>query len=125
MMAAAKKTRIREIRKQRKLSGHKVAEMLGVTPGAYYKYERGEQSLNEEVLQRLSGIFEVSVDYILGLTDDPGGHFQKEDVNVKEIFESGQGQYHWDGIPLGEKELKAAKEVMEYVLWKKIRGRDN
>jgi transcriptional regulator with XRE-family HTH domain len=124
MMATSKGTRLREIRKSRGISGNKIAEKLGVTPQSYYRYERGEQSLNEDILQRLSVILDCSVDYILGLTDEPGGHFSRDDVNVKELFDSENSQFHWDGIPLGEKELKAAKEVIEYVLWKKIRGKE-
>lgn len=122
-MAVAKKNRLREIRKAKGMSGHRVAEMLGVTPGSYYRYERGEQALSEDILERLTKIFHVSTDYILGLSDDPGGHYRSDNVNIKEFLNEPDLKFHWDGIPLGEEELKAAKEVLEYILWKKIRGK--
>ena len=115
--------RLREIRKQKKISGHQVAEYLGIAPGAYYKYERGERSLSLETAEKLARLFDCSVDYLVGLTDDPGGHFHKDKVNIKELLKEEDIQFHWDGIPLGEKELKATLEVLEYFLWKKIRGK--
>jgi HTH-type transcriptional regulator, competence development regulator len=123
-MMTTRENRLKKLRKHKGISGVEIAERLGVTPQHYYRYERGEQRLNEDTIEQLARIFNVSADYILGLTDEPGGHYQRNDVNVKELFDSGNGQFHWDGIPLGEKELKAAKEVIEYVLWKKIRGKE-
>ncbi|MGC4441907.1 helix-turn-helix transcriptional regulator, partial [Streptococcus suis] len=38
---------------------------------AYAKIERGERVLTAEVLTKLSNLYGVSVDYLLGLTDFP------------------------------------------------------
>jgi transcriptional regulator with XRE-family HTH domain len=119
MVANKTGSRLKELRKQKKLSGYKLAEKLGVSPQYYYELERGEKRLNEEIITALADIFGVTSDYILGLDDNSN---QKE-YNVKEIFEDGPfKRYHWDGIPLNEEQLKAAKEVIEYMLWKKKKG---
>jgi len=121
-MAATIGDRLRELRKAKGISGHKMAELLGITPPSYYRYEKDAQTISSDVLERLAKILDCSSDYLLGLTDSPNAHYRDNDVNIKEFLNEGHIKFHWDGIPLGEKELKAAKEVLEYVLWKKIRG---
>lgn len=63
--------RLREIRRARGLSGTAVAEAIGISPQHYYDLEKGERRLNEDLLKSLADQFAVSVDYLLGRTDDP------------------------------------------------------
>lgn len=67
--------RIREIRKNKKLSLKKTTELLKsndlltLTPDALAKYERGDRQPNVGTWQALANFFNVSVDYLKG-TDD-------------------------------------------------------
>lgn len=109
-------TRIKELRKQRKISGYKMAERLGVSPQYYYELERGEKRLNQELIKKMADIFGVSTDYLLCLDEEK----KEQDINVKDFFDNaGFKKYHWDGIPLDEEALKEAKAVIEYFLVKK------
>ena len=65
------KSRIRSIRRQKDISGTKVAEMLGISAQYYYDIEKGKRNLSAEMAAKLADIFEVSTDYLLGKTDDP------------------------------------------------------
>mgnify|MGYP003371104064 CR=1 FL=1 len=47
-----------------------VARMLNMSQTGYSKYETGENDVPTAVLIKLSLIYNVSVDYILGLTDE-------------------------------------------------------
>ena len=61
--------RIRDLREDRDLSQTKVAQMLGMSQTGYSKYETGENDIPTSVLIKLSRFYNVSVDYLLELTD--------------------------------------------------------
>ena len=62
--------RIRDLREDRDWNQTKVAEYLGVRQTTYSKYELGKLPLPVDVLLKLSDLYGVSVDYLLGRTDE-------------------------------------------------------
>ena len=62
--------RIRDMREDHDLSKTKLAKMLGMSQTGYSKYETGENDIPIEILIHLSEIYQTSVDYLLGLTDE-------------------------------------------------------
>lgn len=63
--------RIRDLRIDRDLSQRELAEILGVSQSGYSKYETGENDIPTAILIRLSQLYHTSVDYLLGLTNNP------------------------------------------------------
>ena len=63
--------RIRELREDHDLTQREVAEMLGMSQTGYSKYETGENDVPSIVLIKLAKLYETSVDYLLGLTNNP------------------------------------------------------
>ncbi len=63
--------RIRDLREDRDLKQRELAEYLNCSQQVYSNYELGQRDIPSETLIRLSRFYRVSVDYILGLTDDP------------------------------------------------------
>lgn len=63
--------RLRDLREDRDLTQKRVAEYLSFTHSAYAKIERGERILSAEILIKLSNLYSVSIDYLLGLSDFP------------------------------------------------------
>ncbi len=63
--------RIRELREDRDLKQKDIADILNCSQRVYSNYERGELDIPTEVLIKLSKFYNVSVDYLLELTDDP------------------------------------------------------
>lgn len=63
--------RIRELREARGYSQREMADMLQMLQPQYFRYEQGQRDIPTQLLIRLSEIYGVSVDYILGLTDNP------------------------------------------------------
>lgn len=57
-------------RKSMGLTQHEAAERIGCTLVAYGKYERSEREPSIELLKKMSKVFNVSVDYLIGNTDD-------------------------------------------------------
>jgi len=60
--------RIRMLREERGWTQAQLGEMLNVKDSAISKYETEKIPLTADTLKRLSEIFDVSVDYILGLS---------------------------------------------------------
>ena len=64
--------RIRELRISSNLTQSELAERIGLNQSAIGKYERGELEPSISTLKALSKIFECSIDYILGNSNDFG-----------------------------------------------------
>ena len=63
--------RIRDLREDHDLTQAQVAKILHTTQQQYSKIETGRSDITAEKLIRLSEFYQVSTDYILGLTDEP------------------------------------------------------
>ncbi len=63
--------RIRDLREDRDLKQRELAEYLNCSQQVYSNYELGQRDIPSDTLIRLSRFYGVSVDYILGLTDEP------------------------------------------------------
>lgn len=61
--------RLKDIREDRDLTQREVAEHLHIRQNTYSQYENGQRGIPVQTLIRLAQYFDVSVDYILGLTD--------------------------------------------------------
>ncbi len=61
--------RIRDLRIDRDWTQRRVAEALHIAPNTLSQYEVGLRNIPNEVLIRLAQLYETSVDYLLGLTD--------------------------------------------------------
>ena len=63
--------RIRDLREDLDLTQTQIAKMLGMSQTGYSKYETGENDIPTAVLIKLSRFYQVSIDYLLGESDDP------------------------------------------------------
>ncbi len=61
--------RLLECRKAVNLTQKQVAEVLGVAQPVYQRFEKGIFECNYDQLVKLSDLFGVSVDYLLGKAD--------------------------------------------------------
>ena len=64
--------RIKELRLEKKLTQSQLAHYLKINQTAVGKYEREELEPNIKTLLQLSAFFNVSVDYLIGNSDDFG-----------------------------------------------------
>lgn len=63
--------RIRDLREDHDLKQKDMAQILNCSQQVYSNYELGQRDIPTEILIRLSQYYKVSVDYILGLTNEP------------------------------------------------------
>ncbi len=63
--------RIRDLREDRDLKQRQLSEYLNCSQQVYSNYELGQRDIPTEVLIRLANFYEVSIDYLLGQTNNP------------------------------------------------------
>lgn len=70
--------RLRELREDNNLKQKELAEKLLVDQRSLSFYEIGKYEPNIETIKKIALFFNVSVDYLLGLTDDPKPYNRKK-----------------------------------------------
>ena len=63
--------RLRDLREDKDLKQREVASQLNCSQRTYSNYELGQRDIPTDVLIKLALFYNVSVDYILGLTNNP------------------------------------------------------
>lgn len=63
------KTRLKQLRNERRISQRQLAEFLKVAPSTISMYENGQREPNFEVLESLADFFNVDLNYLLGKTN--------------------------------------------------------
>ncbi len=63
--------KLKELRKKRKISQLKLAMDLGMNQNSISRYENGEREADYKSLIAFADYFDVSIDYLLGRTDNP------------------------------------------------------
>ncbi|MBR6644591.1 MAG: helix-turn-helix transcriptional regulator [Clostridia bacterium] len=61
--------RLKDLREDSDISQIQMAEFLHVKQNTYSQYENGKRQIPIEMLVKIAIFYNVSVDYILGLTD--------------------------------------------------------
>ncbi|ACM61504.1 helix-turn-helix protein [Caldicellulosiruptor bescii] len=62
---------LKDLRMQKKMSRQELAKMLELSESAIAKYEEGQRSPDLNTLIKIAKFFDVSTDYLLGLTNIP------------------------------------------------------
>lgn len=61
--------RIYELREDNDLKQREIAKILNCSQRVYSNYERGDLDIPTEILIKLANYYDVSTDYILGISD--------------------------------------------------------
>lgn len=64
-------SRLEQLKKEKQLLQKTIAADNGLSLRAYQYYERGEREPTMSVLIALADYFDVSLDYLVGRSDDP------------------------------------------------------
>lgn len=70
--------RLKELRKEKGISAKDLGELFNTTDVTILRYENEKQNINAIMLKKLSEFYNVSIDYILCLTD------LKENIQLEE-----------------------------------------
>lgn len=69
--------RIRDIRNDRGLTQEQIAKFLHISQNTYSQYEIGTTRFPLDVVVKLAEYYNVSIDYLVGLTDEPNPYPRK------------------------------------------------
>jgi transcriptional regulator with XRE-family HTH domain len=78
--------RLAELRKKHKMTQQELANKLGVSRGTIGMYEIGQRDPDTETVAEIAEIFNVSIDYLLGRTDDPNPPEKTIDDEIMSIM---------------------------------------
>jgi transcriptional regulator with XRE-family HTH domain len=80
--------RIADLRSERKLTQEELALKLGITRAALSHYENNRREPDHETTQKVADFFNVTIDYLLGRSNDPKSmldHATREFVDSLEL----------------------------------------
>lgn len=63
--------RLRDLREDNDLTQAQIAAYLNVKQNTYSQYENGKREISIELISKLADYYNVSVDYLIGKTDNP------------------------------------------------------
>ncbi|MBQ3264258.1 MAG: helix-turn-helix transcriptional regulator [Ruminococcus sp.] len=101
--------RLQELRKDRGISQAEIAKILGVSHYTVSSYECNRSDPDDSLKVLLARFFDVSVDYLLGLTDEPYSY--QRDKNIIRIPQDFQ-----------EADIESVKDFIRFIRYKKSIG---
>lgn len=66
--------RLVELQESKHILKKDIANAIGVSIMGYYRYEKGDRQPTADILIALADYFDVSLDYLVGRSDDPTRH---------------------------------------------------
>ena len=81
-MAMTFAERLKELRKQAHLTQVELAKLLGIGQSSYADWERGKKKPTQEILVKIAQIFNVSIDYLVGNSEEKSGELD----NIELLF---------------------------------------
>ena len=74
--------RLKDLRKQARLTQVDVAEKLGISQPAYASWERRAKKPTQDNLVKIAQILNVSVDYLVGNSDEENTNKELDDIEL-------------------------------------------
>lgn len=99
-----------ELRKERKWSLQETADQLGIAKSTYAGYESGYREPSLQSLSQIADLFETTVDYILGRTEEKQGS-----IEISSLMTAPDPSLLIDGVPL------TSEERMEFVAFVRMK----
>lgn len=82
--------RIRDLREDNDMTQQEVADKLFIQREVYRRYETGTREIPFSLIIELAKLYEVSIDYIAGITNDKGGMHKnsEEEAEILRLYNS-------------------------------------
>ncbi|WP_404988408.1 helix-turn-helix domain-containing protein [Clostridium culturomicium] len=77
--------RLKSLRDEREIMQKEVAAYLNISTSAYGFYEQDKRTPTPEVLSKLADFYNVSVDYLLGITNVKNAYLSSNNITKKDI----------------------------------------
>lgn len=109
--------RLKTLREKKGLSQSEVAKRMGIARTTYSGYELGTREPDQNTLKKLAKFFDVSVDFLVGNTDDPTPPDEiDEEVDIRELIRNKIKKARWKGRLLTEEDKVFLTRVLDAAL---------
>jgi len=71
--------RLKDVRKSRNISQKKLGDIIGVQKTTISLYESDKSNPNDSVKEKIAKYFNISLDYLIGVIDDPVPFYAKDE----------------------------------------------
>ena len=103
--------RLKELRAEQNISQYTLSENLGLSRGLMSNYEQGRREPDYNTLLLISNYFDVSLDYILGVTD----------IKKRLLHESTSDKYKNLMVTISNLSKESVNELEKYIELLKMR----
>ncbi|WP_079529925.1 MULTISPECIES: helix-turn-helix domain-containing protein [Halobacillus] len=103
--------RISTLRKQEKLTQKSLAAKLNIPHQNLSNYEREFRQPDYETLQKIADYFEVTIDYLLGRSEDPSGANSDKNFDPMEELKQFMVENNMQDIDFGFYDIKKWKKL--------------
>lgn len=112
--------RIKELRTEQRLTQEQLGKILNVGKSTISQYENNINTPDKGTLQKLADFFNISVDYLLGRTNNRNSfsYTLPNDVELEKVLEQSNIKFY--GEKLDEEDKQDILEFIK-VAWKTIR----
>ena len=77
---------LKKLREDKKITQKEMAEILGTSRSHYSKCEKGTRAITFSMMIKLAKFYDVSIDYIAGLTNDKRKKMVKNSANFSAVL---------------------------------------
>lgn len=107
--------RLKELRKEKKLTQKELADIIGTTKLTISNWENGKHSMNSDKAQIIADFFGVSLGFLLGSTDDATRYDDEEVFQVH--IEGLDGTYYADSSKrnYNERQKETKKRFINFI----------
>lgn len=113
--------KIANLRKEHSMTQPILAEKMNVSQSTITSWENDRRGISNEDLIKLSDLFGVTTDYLLGINHTPKNATPQETKDLHRIL--GQGQLTYREEPVSKEAQDAVKALLEGYYWSKGRNR--
>ncbi|WP_342538498.1 helix-turn-helix domain-containing protein [Sporosarcina sp. FSL K6-1540] len=115
--------KLRKLRATTNYTQSEFAKKIEVARTTYAMYEQGHREPDYEILQKIATFYNVSTDYLLGMTDNPN-HSKSENKDEKDIAKrleefkkdlTSSDGLNFSGEPMSEDAKESLIEAMDHI----------
>lgn len=112
-------SKLKELRANKGLSQAELAKRLGVTQQAVGRWERDKNLPDNDVLKKISAMFDVSLDYLLDnhTTSSTSPHSKRDMNDLAKFLNKTEVLFDGDTYRLDEEDRQKLRNALEFVFW--------
>jgi transcriptional regulator with XRE-family HTH domain len=108
--------RIINLRESKDWTQAELGRKIGLEKSAMNKVESGSRKITTEELQKLSKVFNVTTDYLLGINQTPAWADDKDLVELDKLLESNVNMAY-GGETLTPEQIQRVKDILTATFW--------